>query len=54
MITINLMENTGLTEKQTFDIINEKNPLKSEINELKSEINELKMIIKFWQNLTKR
>ena len=47
MITINLMENTGLTEKQTFDIINEKNPLKSEINELKKEI-------KFCQNLTKR
>ena len=46
MITINLMENTGLTEKQTFDIINEKNPLKSEINELKNEIKELKMIIK--------
>ena len=54
MITINLMENTGLTEKQTFDIINEKNPLKSEINELKNEINELRMIIKFCQNLTKR
>ncbi len=46
MITINLMENTGLTEKQTFDIINEKNPLKSEINELKNDINELKNEIK--------
>ncbi len=46
MITINLMENTGLTEKQTFDIINEKNPLKSEINELKSDIKELQIIIK--------
>ena len=47
MITENITTSTGFTVEQTFDIINDKNPLKNEITEMKNEIKELKTMINY-------
>ena len=47
MITENIATSTGFTVEQTFDIINDKNPLKNEITEMKNEIKELKTMINY-------
>ena len=47
MISENIAISTGFTVEQTFDIINDKNPLKNEITEMKNEIKELKTMINY-------